>query len=548
MSFPSHHFELTLFAIGCLAVAGSAQQVPAQAVSVSSENALTGQLGTKALDGAIDGYPGDYTKEWATSGQRSGAWIQLSWSTPVQVSRIALWDRPNLSDNVLAGTLTFSDGSALAVGALPSNASSPFVASFSTKSITWVKFTIIAATGPNIGLSEFQVFGPSLPVDSPTSTDRAPFTRVVIDSNPPPTVLEKGLADIDGDGRLDAVIGFGNPAGSSSGQGLAWYQFPRSGNPNNTWVKHTILASGVMYEELRTFDVNGDGAPDVIASEMTSWPNTNIYWFENPRGRGGDPTTDAWAVHFIGTGSDEGNMALGDLDGDGRTDLVTNTAVYFQNSPTSWTQMNLNRTGNGAALLDIGSGLGAVNIVAVGQSPFPIVWLENPREHGGNPRSDSWIAHYIGPGYDSNGVELTYATGDFNSDGRMDLTTAVSETCATFPILWWEAPPDRRNGAWTRHTIDNSYQCVHNLKTADMDGDGFTDIVAGEQEQSAQKRLAIFYGDGAGNFSQQVLSTHGGHEQALGDVTGNGNLDILNANHGWSGYPHPIELYLNQGR
>src|SRR5207248_7693931 len=107
-----------------------------------------------------------------------------------------------------------------------------------------------------------------------------------------------------------------------------------------------------------------------------------------------------------------------------------------------------------------------------------------------------------------------------------------SETCTTFPVLWWEAPIDRRNGTWIKHTIDTTYQCVHNLRTADVDQDGFADIVAAEQEQSAQKRLTIFYGDGIGGFTPQILSTQGGHEQVLGDVTGHGDLDILNANHG----------------
>ena len=37
-------------------------------VTDSSENASTGQLGIKAIDGVIDGYPGDFTKEWATMG------------------------------------------------------------------------------------------------------------------------------------------------------------------------------------------------------------------------------------------------------------------------------------------------------------------------------------------------------------------------------------------------------------------------------------------------------------------------------------------------
>ena len=35
-------------------------------VTVSSQNTATGQLGIKAIDGIVDGYPGDYTKEWAT--------------------------------------------------------------------------------------------------------------------------------------------------------------------------------------------------------------------------------------------------------------------------------------------------------------------------------------------------------------------------------------------------------------------------------------------------------------------------------------------------
>jgi hypothetical protein len=513
-------------------------------VTDSSENASTGQLGIKAIDGVIGGFPGDPTKEWATLGQLAGAWIQLSWSSPQQVGQVVLWDRPNTSDNVQAGTLSFSDGTTLPVGTLPNDASSGYTVNFSAKSITSVKFTVTQAVGSNIGLAEFQVFAPSSGGGVPI-TGRTNFLKFVIDQNPPPTTLEKGLADIDGDGRLDAIIGFGNPNGTTTGVGLAWYEFPHSGNAGDAWLKHTILASGVMYEELRPLDVNGDGAVDVIASEVSSWPNTNIYWFENPRGHGGNPATDPWLVHFIGTSSGETNMALGDIDGDGKTDLITNTAIYFQNTPTSWTQVNLNRTSNGVALLDIGSGLGSVNIVGMGQSPFPIVWLENPREHGGNARTDPWITHVIGPGYDQNGLAVTYATADFNGDGRMDVATAVSETCTTFPVLWWEAPADRRNGTWIKHTIDSTYQCVHNLRTGDVDKDGFMDIVAAEQEQSAQKRLTIFYGDGLGGFTPQILSTQGGHEQVLSDVENDSDLDILNANHGWTGFPHPIEIYIN---
>ena len=91
-------------------------------------------------------------------GQLAGAWIQLNWSSPVKVSEVILYDRPNLSDNVQAGTLLFSDGTSLPVGQLPNDASSAgYTVSFAEKTITWVKFTVTSAIGYNIGLSEFEV-------------------------------------------------------------------------------------------------------------------------------------------------------------------------------------------------------------------------------------------------------------------------------------------------------------------------------------------------------------------------------------------------------
>ena len=62
-------------------------------VTASSENPADGQLAVKAVDGVIDGFPGDYTREWATAGEGAGAWINLAWSSPKTLTSISLYDR-----------------------------------------------------------------------------------------------------------------------------------------------------------------------------------------------------------------------------------------------------------------------------------------------------------------------------------------------------------------------------------------------------------------------------------------------------------------------
>lgn len=127
-------------------------------VSVSSENASTNQLGLKAIDGISDGYPRFPETEWVTTGETVGAWIKLTWPQTYSVNKIILYDRPNLQENIISATLTFSDGTSLEVGTLPNNGSA-YEINFVPKTIEWVKCTVNTANGENIGLSEFEVYG-----------------------------------------------------------------------------------------------------------------------------------------------------------------------------------------------------------------------------------------------------------------------------------------------------------------------------------------------------------------------------------------------------
>ena len=110
-------------------------------------------------DGNVSGYPDDKAAEWS-SGQKIGATVTLSWDAPQTVSRILLFDRPNLDDQITSGTITFSDGSTLDAGALPDDASQGFELRFPAKTITSLTFKVtgVKPTTQNAGLAEIAVF------------------------------------------------------------------------------------------------------------------------------------------------------------------------------------------------------------------------------------------------------------------------------------------------------------------------------------------------------------------------------------------------------
>jgi alpha-glucosidase (family GH31 glycosyl hydrolase) len=115
--------------------------------------------GENALDGVALGFPTQPDNEWAASGTTK-VWIKLTWPKPVEARRVLLYDRPNPNDQVLAGTLTFSDGSKEQVGELPNDGRSPAEVTFAPKHFTWMRFDVTkcSPSTKNAGLAELGVF------------------------------------------------------------------------------------------------------------------------------------------------------------------------------------------------------------------------------------------------------------------------------------------------------------------------------------------------------------------------------------------------------
>jgi hypothetical protein len=115
-------------------------------------------------------------------------------------------------------------------------------------------------------------------------------------------------------------------------------------------------------------------------------------------------------------------------------------------------------------------------------------------------------------------------------------------------LFWYQAPTDPAQGVWRRRTIDESVQGVHQggIQIADVDQDGTPDVVISEMEQSPKKRIAIYYSNGRGTgWRPQVLATTGGINLAIGDADDDGDVDLLNANHGVYGASTALELFRN---
>jgi hypothetical protein len=106
----------------------------------------------------VSGYPTDSTAEWATAAGRAGSTITLTWSSAKAVSSVTLYDRPNADDQITGGTLTFSDGTTVAVPSL-ANAGTATTITFSTRSTTSIRLTVsaVSSTTKNVGLAEFEV-------------------------------------------------------------------------------------------------------------------------------------------------------------------------------------------------------------------------------------------------------------------------------------------------------------------------------------------------------------------------------------------------------
>jgi len=360
-----------------------------------------------------------------------------------------------------------------------------------------------------------------LPITMPAQA--AVFKPVVVD---PDTAGDcKAVADIDGDGNPDLVVG-GMP-----GEKLNWYRYPG-------WTKTVIATPSTEFTtDCSMGDVDGDNDPDIVVPDGNG--TDNLLWFENPRPLGDPSVGSNWTRRVIGSIGDYGkDIKLADFDQDGRLDVATRghgtAMIFFQTAPNSWSKVQLTVSNLG----NEGMGIGNINSDTHTDLVVRGAWLKNPGSTTAHNPS-SWIEYYIGS------VDASFKTSvaDINGDSNPDVIFSSSEN--TDDLAWWMYGPDGPTGSWTKMTIVQNLEKAHTLQAADMDNDGDVDIVTAQMHTSQDKEVMVWFNlNGQGTaWRKQVLGTTGLHNGQLVDIGNNGRYDIFGAN--WTGNP-PVRLWLNR--
>lgn len=252
-----------------------------------------------------------------------------------------------------------------------------------------------------------------------------------------------GVFDVDGDGKLDIVAG-----------GF-WYQAP-------DWKEHKVrdvAQVGTYYNDFSTLpmDVNGDGKTDFLTC---SYFGQDVGWVENP----GDPNKE-WTYHLIDKPGPIEAAVFVDLNADGKPDFLPNTVnriVWYElekaGADPKWKKRDL---GTAAA----GHGVGSGDLNADGRIDLltPKGWFEAPA----HPSAEEWVWH---PDWNLGATGIQILARDVNQDGLVDLVWGMGHARG----LFWLKQGKSSNGkpSWTKATIDPKLTSVHTLLWADLDGDG----------------------------------------------------------------------------
>jgi hypothetical protein len=323
--------------------------------------------------------------------------------------------------------------------------------------------------------------------------------------------------------------------------GTAWGQ--GVGNRGPDWDSHVIDVGLDGADGGRLFDVDADGDLDLSVGWEESG-ESHIYLNPGPEGA----VTAQWPSIDVGNASGVEDAVMGDLDGDGRADVVSSrdggkrVTVHFAPStgdytdPSGWTTSTFPAPGSPdpkwmySVLFDVDED-GDLDIVAGSKDDgAKIRWFEAPASN----RRDlsTWPMHDLGD------VGWTMSMFVSDMDGDTDLDVVLSDRRVGASNLrgarWLEnpGPGPGQTGSWTNHFI---YQAgggtnVMFMDLADIDGDGLVDAAVSQYDPNSVRWYRRLDASGT-NWTEHLIDYPDGVSRAksirAGDMNDDGVLDLV---------------------